>query len=224
MSVPAFLAAVQAKSADEARKALAPNFRGKANGRDLDAEGQLRLLNEFWTGFPGASFIFEPTGGSGRYVVKWSLSGTHDGVYIGVPPTGAAVAFAGFIIAVADKSGVLSLDWKWDPKVFTKAILGPDDIGTLEVKDTFRPDPSARWHRDEQRGRRPRTGKPKRKGKGKGEQKAPGRGPRQGSQTGTTDSVPATTESSAAGETPTPDATPAPSPQADEPSRTDASP
>lgn len=160
MSVPAFLTAVHGRSADGARAALSQRFAGKANGKPLDIEAQVRLLESFWLGFPDGSFTMEPTGGSGRHVITWTFSGTHDGVYLGVPPTGKPVAFSGFIICVSDATGIVSLDWKWDTKVFTKAVLGPDDVGELVVKDNFR-DPSARWNQD---GRRP--GAPKGKGRG----------------------------------------------------------
>lgn len=171
MAVPAFVAAVQSRSSDGVRAALAPEFKGKANGRQLDADAQVRLLEEFWAGFPAAQFQMEPVGGSGRHVITWTLSGEHGGVYAGVPPTGAAVTFSGFIVAVSDKRGILSLEWKWDPKVFTKAVLGPEDIGTLEVKDNFRADPSRRW-----------AGRDNRAGQGGGKRR--GRGASQGNQGG----------------------------------------
>lgn len=157
MSVPNFVLAVQARDAAAARAALAPTFKGKANGKDLDIDGQMRLLEAWWTGFPAANFAMSPVGGSGRYVITWTLFGIHDGFYAGIPGTGKTVSFSGFIVAVSDKTGILSLDWKWDPKVFTKVVLGPDDVGTLEVKDHFRADPSRRWAH----------GDPRRKGKGK---------------------------------------------------------
>lgn len=166
MSVPNFVLAVQSRDAAGARAALSPNFKGKANGKDLDSDAQMRLLEAWWTGFPAANFAMSPVGGSGRYVITWTLFGVHDGFYAGIPGTGKTVSFSGFIVAVADKTGILSLDWKWDPKVFTKVVLGPDDIGTLEVKDNFRADPSRRWaHGDVRRGKgrkpkKPQQGKP----------------------------------------------------------------
>jgi predicted ester cyclase len=166
--VPAFVAAVQARDAAAARAALSPAFQGKANGRPMDGDAQVRLLESFWLGFPDGAFAMEPTGGSGRYVITWTFQGTHGGMYLGVPPTGTPIAFSGYIIAVADKGGVTSLDWKWDTKVFTRAVLGPDQVGDLEVKDTFR-DPSRRWQHEGRGGGRGPQGKRK-KGKGPGRQ------------------------------------------------------
>lgn len=176
--VPAFVAAVHARDAAAARAAISAAFQGKANGRPMDADAQVRLLESFWAGFPDGNFAMEPTGGSGRYVITWTFQGTHGGMYLGVPPTGTPVAFSGYIIAVADKSGVTSLDWKWDTKVFTRAVLGPDQVGDLEVKDNFR-DPSKRWQHD---GRGPGRGSgqgKRKKGKG-GRQGQPGQGRQQG--------------------------------------------
>lgn len=177
--VPAFVAAVHARDAAAARAAISPAFQGKANGRPMDGDAQVRLLESFWTGFPDGNFAMEATGGSGRYVVTWTFQGTHGGMYLGVPPTGTPVAFSGFIVAVADKGGVTSLDWKWDTKVFTRAVLGPDQVGDLEVKDTFR-DPSRRWQNDGRgHGRGPGQGKRK-KGKGRPGQQQGGRPQGQG--------------------------------------------
>lgn len=165
--VPALVAAVHARDAAAARKALSPTFQGKANGRPMDVDAQVRLLESFWVGFPDGNFAMDPVGGSGRYVITWTFQGTHGGMYAGVPPTGTPIAFSGYIIAVADKSGVTSLDWKWDTKVFTRAVLGPDQVGDLEVKDTFR-DPSKRWQQDGRgQGRGPGQARRK-KGKGPG--------------------------------------------------------
>lgn len=172
--VPAFVAAMHARDAAAARASISPAFQGKANGRPLDGEAQVRLLESFWAGFPDGNFSMDPTGGSGRYVITWTFQGTHGGIYLGVPPTGTPVAFSGFIIAVADRSGVTSLDWKWDTKVFTRAVLGPDEVGDLEVKDTFR-DPSKRWQHDGRGpGRGPGQGQRK-KGKGRPGQPQAGR-------------------------------------------------
>jgi predicted ester cyclase len=174
--VPAFVAAVHARDAAAARATISTAFQGKANGRPMDADAQVRLLESFWTGFPDGNFTMEPTGGSGRYVITWTFQGTHGGMYLGVPPTGTPVAFSGYIIAVADKSGVTSLDWKWDTKVFTRAVLGPDQVGDLEVKDNFR-DPSRRWQHD---GRGASHGQGRRKKSKGGRQGQPGQGRQQG--------------------------------------------
>lgn len=169
VSVPNFVLAVQARDFAAARAALGPTFQGKANGKTLDAEAQMRLLQAWWDGFPRASFAMEATGGSGRHVITWSFFGVHDGPYAGIPGTGKTVGFSGFIVAVSDATGIVSLDWKWDPKVFTKAVLGPDDIGTLEVKDNFRADPSRRWQHGDGRHANQGQRKPKgNKGKSKG--------------------------------------------------------
>ena len=175
--IPVFVAAVHARDAAAVRGSISPAFQGKANGRPMDGDAQVRLLESFWSGFPDGNFTMDHTGGSGRYVITWTFQGTHGGMYVGIPPTGTPVAFSGFIIAVADKTGVTSLDWKWDTKVFTRAVLGPDQVGDLEVKDNFR-DPSKRWQNDGRGASRgPGQGKRK-KGKGPGRQGQPQQGGR----------------------------------------------
>lgn len=174
----AFVAALNSRSADAVRATLSPRFAGKANGRALDGEAQVRLVESFWTGFPDGVFQCEAVGGSGRKVLTWSLAGTHGGDYLGIPATGQRVTLSGFTIAVWDATGLLSLDWKWDTKSFASQVLGPDDLpDSLLPPPQHRPDPSLRWARDEQRRRGPQRGGPRKQGKG---QPQPGRGQGQG--------------------------------------------
>lgn len=175
MSSSAFLAAVQSRGREALLAALSPSFKGKANGRDMDREAQVRLVESFWAGFPDGTFRFEATGGHGHQVITWTFAGTHEGTYLGVPASGAKVDLSGFIIAVSDASGVRSLDWKWDTKAFARQVLGPDDVeDSLPKPPGHRPDPSLRWAREAQR--RGGGRKPKRKGPPQG--KAPGQGHR----------------------------------------------
>ncbi len=171
MSASAFLAAVESRDREALLAALSPAFSGKANGRVMDREAQVRLVESFWTGFPDGAFKLEATGGHGHQVITWTFAGTHGGAYLGVPPTGMAVALSGFIIALSDDSGVRSLDWKWDTKAFTRQVLGPEDVeDALPKPPGHRPDPSLRWAREAQRmggGRKPkRKGKPQPRGQG----------------------------------------------------------
>ncbi|MFA5944759.1 MAG: ester cyclase [Candidatus Thermoplasmatota archaeon] len=159
----AFMAAVDARSADALRASLAPTFAGKANGRPLDGEAQVRLIESFWAGFPDGVFTWDATGGHGHQVITWTFAGTHGGAYLGVPASGTAVTLSGYIVGRSDKTGVLSLDWKWDTKAFTRQILGPEDLEDAMPKPAgHRPDPSIRWAREAQR--RGGGRKPKRKG------------------------------------------------------------
>ena len=164
MSSSAFLAAVESRDREALLAALSPSFSGKANGRAMDREAQVRLIESFWAGFPDGTFKPEATGGHGHQVITWTFTGTHEGIYLGVPGTGTKVTLSGFTIALSDASGVRSLDWKWDTKAFARQVLGPEDIeDALPKPPGHRPDPSLRWAREAQR--RGGGRKPKRKGK-----------------------------------------------------------
>ena len=157
-----FMAAVDARSAEALRAALSPTFIGKANGRLLDAEAQARLIESFWTGFPDGAFKWDATGGHGHQVITWTFTGTHGGTYLGIPASGTAVTLSGYVVGRSDKTGVLSLEWKWDTKAVTRQILGPEELEEAPKPAGHRPDPSIRWAREAQR--RGGGRKPKRKG------------------------------------------------------------
>jgi predicted ester cyclase len=166
MSMPAFLAAVETRSVDALRASISPSFAGKANGRALDGEAQVRMIESFWAGFSDGAFKVEATGGAGHGVMKWTFTGTHDGIYLGIPPTGTKVTLSGFTIATWNATGLTALDWKWDTKAFAAQVLGPEDLeGAFPLPPQHRPDPSIRWAREAQRqhgkGRKPGGRKPK---------------------------------------------------------------
>jgi predicted ester cyclase len=178
----AFLAAAEARSAEGVRAALSPAFAGKANGRPLDRDAQVRLLESFWAGFPDGRFQWTAVGGSGRQVLTWTLAGTHGGDYLGIPATGLPVTLSGFTIAVWNATGITSLDWKWDTKAFASQVMGAEDLeGAVLGPPQHRPDPGARWAREEQRLRGRHGG---RKGQGKpGQKPGQGQGPGQQAKT-----------------------------------------
>jgi predicted ester cyclase len=181
MSMPAFLAAVEARSLEALRACISPSFAGKANGRPLDGEAQVRMIESFWAGFSDGAFKVEATGGSGHGVMTWTFSGTHDGIYLGVPPTGTKVTLSGFTVVAWNATGLTSMDWKWDTKAFARQVLGPEDLeGAFPLPPQHRPDPSIRWAREAQRqhrGKKPGNRKPK-GGQGKPRQERPPRAPK----------------------------------------------
>jgi predicted ester cyclase len=168
MSMPAFVAAVESRSVDALRAAISPSFAGKANGRPLDREAQVRMIESFWAGFSDGAFKVEATGGGGHGVMTWTFAGTHDGIYLGVPPSGTKITLSGFTIAAWNATGFTSLDWKWDAKAFITQVLGPEDLeGAFPLPPQHRPDPSIRWAREAQRqhGRGRKSGQRKPKGR-----------------------------------------------------------
>jgi hypothetical protein len=159
VTVPGFVAAIQAKDEAALRAALAPTFTATANGKSIDAEGQVALIRSWWTGFPEAKFDFEVVGGHGRYVLTWKIHGPHGGDYLGIPATGRPVEISGFTTARSDAAGVQEMSWKWDTKTFARSVLGP------EPEYTPPPPPPKRhlvapWEQGQRGG-------PRHKGKGK---------------------------------------------------------
>ena len=67
-------------------------------------EGMKDFLRMYHTAFPDAHIALEDIIVAGdKVVTRWSATGTHDGVLMGIPPTGKSVVFTGIrIFRVAD--------------------------------------------------------------------------------------------------------------------------
>lgn len=62
-------------------------------------EGIRQFYHQFWSALPDARVDVEEVIESGdRLIVRFEVSGTHDGVFLGVPPTGKAVRTHGITI------------------------------------------------------------------------------------------------------------------------------
>ncbi|MEK6985428.1 MAG: ester cyclase [Candidatus Thermoplasmatota archaeon] len=168
MTIERFVAAIQTKDAAGVRASLASTFTGRANGRPLDLDGQVAILDSFFAGFSDGAFKLEATGGSGRHVITWTFAGTHDGIYLGIPATGKPFALSGYIVAHSSPAGILFLEWKWDTKKFMQTVMDPEMAFAAP-----RPDPVRNWgdgrpqnrrgRSDGRKGgdRKPRNGKPR---------------------------------------------------------------
>lgn len=152
MTVERFVAAVQGRDAAGVRSSLASTFTGRANGRPLDLDGQVAILESFFGGFSDGAFKLEATGGSGRHVITWSFAGTHDGTYLGIPATGKPFALSGYIVAHSSPAGILFLEWKWDTKKFMQSVMDPELAFAAP-----RPDPVRNWGDGRAQGRRGRN-------------------------------------------------------------------
>ena len=61
----------------------------------LDSTGWTQFIASFLTGFPDFRLAVDEVLGEGdRVVVRWTFHGTHSGAFLGIPPTGKAVAMA----------------------------------------------------------------------------------------------------------------------------------
>jgi steroid delta-isomerase-like uncharacterized protein len=72
--------------------AFAPGYVNHFGGRDLDAEQFRKVYEDFRAGFSDLHTTIELIFSDGDHVaVRHRYEGTHDGTYMGVPPTGRRV-------------------------------------------------------------------------------------------------------------------------------------
>jgi steroid delta-isomerase-like uncharacterized protein len=77
--------------------ARSPDFVAHVSGLPgpLDSAGWPQFIATFLTGFPDFRLAVEEALGEGdRVAVRWTFHGTHNGEFLGIPPTGKPVAIA----------------------------------------------------------------------------------------------------------------------------------
>jgi predicted ester cyclase len=92
---------------------LAPEFRyhGPA-GMELDRDGYIGFMSGLGAAFPDMHMTFEPVIVDGdRVGVHWTNDFTHQGTYMGVPPTGKAIRLTGTYIREVRDGRVVE---EWD--------------------------------------------------------------------------------------------------------------
>lgn len=80
------------------RTLLRPEFRAHLSGapEPMDLTGWVAFIAAFTTGFPDARITIDDCIFSGNTVAtRWHLTGTHQGEFQGIAPTGRAIAFPG---------------------------------------------------------------------------------------------------------------------------------
>jgi steroid delta-isomerase-like uncharacterized protein len=109
----------------------APDFRDRsAAGRGETRDDYRRMLSEFFAAFPDfhtdiEDLVVDET--RGTVAIRWSARATQRGPYLGVPPTGQSVEFAGIeILRVADER-IVERWGEWD------------GMGLLAQLDLWRP-------------------------------------------------------------------------------------
>lgn len=78
------------------RELCAPTYRIHIPGSPpMDLEGHSQFGTMFYSAFPDLEHIIEDTvAEDGKAVVRFTLHGTHQGVFMGIPPTGKEVWIA----------------------------------------------------------------------------------------------------------------------------------
>ena len=80
---------------------MAPDYAFYVAGRPtpMDREGHKHLLATFLEAFPDLRRDIEELVGEGDKVVeRWTVTGTHQGVFQGLAPTGRSISYAGITI------------------------------------------------------------------------------------------------------------------------------
>jgi len=96
----------------------APEFRDRSSaGRGETRDDYRSMLSEFFATFP--DFHTEVEGlvvdeARGAVAIRWTARATHRGAYLGVPPSGQSVEFAGIEIIRVDGGRIVERWGEWD--------------------------------------------------------------------------------------------------------------
>ena len=88
-----------------------------AAGRTPDREGFKQGIAELYVGFPDLfteieDLVVDPDRGS--VAIRWSATGTHQGPFMGLPPTGNRVSFKGIEIIRIHGGRIVERWGEWD--------------------------------------------------------------------------------------------------------------
>lgn len=81
----------------------------------IDLESYKRFIGEVHTSMPDYQVIVQDTIAEGDKVVsRWTGSGTHQGEYVGIPPTGKQATLAGMTIYRFEAGKIAEAWWVYD--------------------------------------------------------------------------------------------------------------
>jgi steroid delta-isomerase-like uncharacterized protein len=84
-------------------------------GRGVGPAAYRRQLERFLIGLPDLKLKIDDTVSEGeKLVVFWTMTGTHRGEFLGVPPTNKRVAFSGITINLIAEGKILESTVIWD--------------------------------------------------------------------------------------------------------------
>ena len=85
------------------------------SGRGVGPVAYRRQVERFLTGLPDLKFVVDETISEGdKLVVYWTITGTHKGEFLGVPPTNKKVIFSGITINQIADGKILESTVIWD--------------------------------------------------------------------------------------------------------------
>jgi steroid delta-isomerase-like uncharacterized protein len=84
-------------------------------GRGVGPDSYRRQVERFLTGLPDLHFHVDDTISEGdKMVVSWTITGTHRGEFLGVPPTNRRVVFSGITINQIRDGKIIESTVIWD--------------------------------------------------------------------------------------------------------------
>jgi steroid delta-isomerase-like uncharacterized protein len=84
-------------------------------GRGVGPDSYRRQVERFMTGLPDLHFHVDDTISEGdKMVVSWTITGTHRGEFLGVPPTNRHVVFSGITINQIRDGKIIESTVIWD--------------------------------------------------------------------------------------------------------------
>jgi steroid delta-isomerase-like uncharacterized protein len=85
------------------------------DGQGVGPKAYRRQVERFVTGLPDLKFTVDDTISEGdKMVVAWTITGTHKGEFLGVPPTNRKVTFSGITINQIADGKILETTVIWD--------------------------------------------------------------------------------------------------------------
>jgi len=85
------------------------------DGQGVGPKAYRRHVERFVTGLPDLKFIVDDTISEGdKMVVAWTITGTHKGEFLGVPPTNKKVMFSGITIHQIADGKIVETTVIWD--------------------------------------------------------------------------------------------------------------
>jgi steroid delta-isomerase-like uncharacterized protein len=85
------------------------------SGSQVGPELYKQRVVELTTGLPDLCFTIEDTIAEGeKFVTCWTISGTHQGEYMGIPPTGRKITLEGITIHHIRNGKILDSYARWD--------------------------------------------------------------------------------------------------------------
>jgi steroid delta-isomerase-like uncharacterized protein len=101
---------------------------GPVRGRD----GLRGFAETFLGAFPDLAFAVEPVAlGDGRVVAEWTVTGTHTGPLMGVPPTGRRFSLRGCDVTRAEGGRLVHTAAYWDSgALFRQLGAAPEEAPT----------------------------------------------------------------------------------------------